>query len=179
MKVKYHIERIYPYLISVIIISVIIFFKLDFLSNKNFNNVLDGVINLVSIIIGFMGAMMPIILSMKNESKFVKYVFEKDTEELFKKYLKVTIKVGLTNAGLTLLMYLKDSIVNTFMKYILYYAWMFSIILFLFLTMRSMSYMITLFFSKDGNEKDNKDQKQDTVNIYSNEEREETKDFFK
>ncbi|HDK7140064.1 TPA: hypothetical protein PTV74_003944 [Clostridium botulinum] len=179
IKFKYFIERLYPYLISIGIISLIISFNLDFLSDKNFNNVLDGVINLVSIIIGFMGAMMPIILSMKNESKFVKYVFEKDTEELFKKYLKVTIKVGIINAGLTLLMYLKDSIVNIFMKYALYYAWMFSIILFLFLTMRSMSYMITLFFSKDGNGKDNEGAKQDNKNIYSDEEVEKTKNFFK
>ncbi|OLS03302.1 hypothetical protein [Tissierella creatinophila] len=110
---------------------------------------LDGTISLVSIIIGFMGAIMPIILSMKNESKFVRYIFEKDTDELFKKYLKTTVKVGLLNAGFTLSMYLRDSILKLNIKNFIYYIWMFSIILFIFLTMRSMSYMITIFFAKD------------------------------
>jgi Na+-driven multidrug efflux pump len=110
---------------------------------------LDGTISLVSIIIGFMGAIMPIILSMKNESKFVRYVFERDTEELFKKYLKITIKVGLTNAGLTLVMFLHESFVNQFARLFIFYSWFITIMLFILLTMRSMSYMITIFFDKD------------------------------
>lgn len=150
---------------------------MDFLSNNNFNSTLDGSITLVSIIIGFMGAIMPIILSMKNESKFVKYIFEKDTEELFKKYLKTTIKVGLTNAGLTLLMYLEDSIAKMSIKNGLYYAWIFTIALFILLTMRSMSYMITIFFAKD--DVDIFRVEKSPKRLYSETEREEVKEKYK
>lgn len=177
MNFKYYKERTYPYILSIISIFLIRHFNIDFLANKDFNNALDGVVNLDSIIIGFMGAIMPIILSMKNESKFVKYVFEKDKEELFKKYLKITIKIGIINAGLTILMYLRDSIVNVFINNLLYYSWIFSIVLFLLLTMRSMNYMITLFFSKDDFSFENPETVHE--NIYTEEEHKNIKDKYK
>lgn len=177
MSIKYYIERTYPYIFSIIAVVLIRYFNINFLADTSLNNALDGVVNLDSIIIGFMGAIMPIILSMKNESKFVKYVFEKDKEELFKQYLKMTIKIGIINVGLTILMYLRNSILNIYMNNLLYYGWLFSIILFLLLTMRSMSYMITLFFSKDELDFQNKES---TANkTYTDEEHEAIKKKYK
>lgn len=177
MKIKYYFERSYPYLFAILLIVIIRCNNIDFTTNTSFNNALDAVVNLDAIIIGFMGAIMPIILSMKNESKFVRYVFEKDTEELFKKYLRITIKVGIANAGLTILMYLRESLINDFIKIFAYYTWLFSIILFLFLTMRSMSYMIILFFSKDEIICQNEDSTFDYV--YTDEEHNSIKEKFK
>lgn len=63
-----------------------------------------------SIIIGFIGAIIPVILSMKNESKLVKYVFEKDKDNLFRKYMSITIGIGLIDVTVSLLVYTKDII---------------------------------------------------------------------
>ena len=75
------------------------------MKNKNFNDALDGGATVVALIIGFLGAILPVILGMKNESKFVKYVFEKDKKRLFKKYIKATIITGLVSLCLTIIMY--------------------------------------------------------------------------
>ena len=146
---KYYLERLYPYLFSIILVLIIRLYNIDFANNALFNNALDAVVNLDSIIIGFMGAIMPVILSMKNESKFVKYVFEMDKEELFKKYLKITIIIGIINAGLSILMYLRNSLINTVVKNFAYNSWLFSIILFLFLTSVTRSFKISDILSPE------------------------------
>ena len=148
-KIKYLFERFYPYITSIALVYLLYCFEIDFLANEKLYDALGGVISFDAIVIGFLGAIMPVILSMKNESKLVKYVFENDGEELFKKYLFVTIKIGITNVVLTLAMYLHTSFtVETFVK-ILLYLWLLSLFTFMFCTMRSMGYMISLLFSKD------------------------------
>ena len=119
---------------------------------EGFTELLNGLITLDSIIIGFLGAVMPVILSMKNESKFVKYVFEKDEENLFCKYLKITLLLGICNVVFCLVLQVRKTILIEY-RLMCYYAWIFFTIVFLMATYRSVSYMIALIFSKD--EEDN------------------------
>lgn len=147
--IKYYFERTYPYIVTFIVLICIKKRGITFVDDYNFDKALTAVITLDAIVIGFMGALMPIILSMKNESKFVKYVFEKDSNELFKKYLKITVITGILNAGITVFLYLENSFKSDYFVSIMEIIWVMSLILFLMLTLRSMEYMITLFFSKD------------------------------
>lgn len=147
-KLKYVLERGYPYIIA-ISASIILQRVKGVLDNANFGELLSGIITLDSIVIGFFGAIMPVILSMKNESKFVRYVFENDKEGLFSKYLKITVFSGLLSAVSSLSMYLRDSFIHICVRGILYTVWIFVTALFLTSTYRSLSYMIMLVFSKD------------------------------
>nr|DAH21544.1 MAG TPA: hypothetical protein [Caudoviricetes sp.] len=146
---KYYLERSYPYGIAIITTVILQRVAMGVMGNENFDDLLGGLVTFDSIVIGFFGAIMPVILSMKNESKFVKYVFENDTKQLFSKYLKVTIFSGLCSAVLSLALYIRDSFVHSFVKNGLYIAWIFGTTLFLTSTYRSLSHMITLVFSKD------------------------------
>lgn len=58
------------------------------MGDKNYSDLLDGLVTLISIIIGFLGAMLPIVLSLKENSEFVQYIFKEDREKLFYKYMK-------------------------------------------------------------------------------------------
>lgn len=147
--IKYYIERLYPYVIALVISLIIKKLKITFEYNPNFNDVLTGIITINSIIIGFLGAVMPVVMSMKNESKFVKYVFEKDVNNLFVKYMKATIKFGLLNAGITLVMYVRTSIKNSVAQEFLKYSWLWLSILFFILTYRCMGHMMSMIFAKD------------------------------
>lgn len=100
---RYYFERIYPYGIAIIAAVVLQRVATGVMNDDNFNDLINGLVTFDSIVIGFFGAIMPVILSMKNESKFVKYVFEKDVDGLFSKYLKVTLFSGLCSAVLSLL----------------------------------------------------------------------------
>lgn len=147
---KLYIERAYPYVFA----TVICFFmyKIDFvfIKNTNVDNLIDGLVTMESIVIGLIGAIIPVVLSMKNESKFVKYVFENDTQGLFRKYLTVTIGVGLLSVIFSLAMYIREEYTETVLS-VMYYSWIFFIFLFLFLTYRSMKYMILIIFIPDSN----------------------------
>lgn len=159
---KYLCEKYYPYVLA--IVSVIILNRVagGVMAGDSFNEMLGGLVTLDSIVIGFFGAIMPVILSMKNESKFVRYVFENDTEGLFAKYLKVTIFSGLFSAGASLSMYLRECFIHTWVKETLYSVWVFFTALFLISTYRSLSYMISLVFSKDGDDSDENERREKT-----------------
>ena len=154
MRLKYLSERGYPYVIA--LIATIACKHTGFnmmVDEEGYTELLNGLITLDSIIIGFLGAVMPVILSMKNESKFVKYVFEKDEENLFCKYLKITLLLGICNVVSCLVLQVRRAILTEY-QLTCYYVWIFLTVVFLAATYRSMSYMIALVFSKDeiGNE---------------------------
>lgn len=81
-------ERLYPYIIAVIVTVVVVKNKLNYVDNSSINDAANAVLTVASIIIGFIGAILPVILGMRNDSAFVKYVFSMDKENLFSKYVK-------------------------------------------------------------------------------------------
>lgn len=148
-KINYCAERCFPYLFSATIVLLMICYKINFISDSNLNDALDGVNTMCALIIGFLGAVLPVILGMKNESKFVKYVFEKDHKKLFLKYIKAVIVIGLITVVITIVMYFRDSFQKDKIAYYLFYVWAFSVILFLLSTYRCLSNMLELIFSDD------------------------------
>lgn len=149
IKAKYYLERCYPYIISLAIVRLMFSKDINFITDNNFNDALDGVNTMCALIIGFLGAVLPVILGMKNESKFVKYVFEKDTKKLFLKYIKSAILAGFFTETITIVMYFRDSFKNEKTAFYLFYVWVFAVLLFLLSTYRSLSNMLELIFSDD------------------------------
>lgn len=148
-KLRYYFERGYPYVISIVVLVVLYIYKINFISNRNFNDAIDGINTVVSLIVGFLGAILPVILGMKNESKFVKYVFENDTNKLFLKYIKENIVFGLLTLFVSVVLYFKDESIFINIKSYIFYLWTSLIVLFLLLTYRCLSKMLTLIFSSD------------------------------
>ncbi|MBQ8640423.1 MAG: hypothetical protein IJ468_14865 [Lachnospiraceae bacterium] len=146
--IKYYAERIMPYALALGVTVVLWKCKINYIDNCNFNDAIDGINTVAALIIGFLGAILPVILGMKNESKFVQYVFEKDTNRLLLKYIKSTIVTGLTLVGVSITLYFR----NDFTKEIeskAFYAWVFIAILFFLCTYRSLSNMLELVFTTD------------------------------
>lgn len=148
-KLRYYFERGYPYVISIVVLVLLYIYKINFISNRNFNDAIDGINTVVSLIVGFLGAILPVILGMKNESKFVKYVFENDTNKLFLKYIKENIVFGLLSLFVSVVLYFKDESIFINIKSYIFYLWTSLIVLFLLLTYRCLSKMLTLIFSSD------------------------------
>lgn len=147
-RIYLYLERLYPYVLSFAFCLFLYKKEFNFINNSNVDNLIDGLVTMESIVIGLIGAIIPVILSMKNESKFVKYVFENDTEGLLRKYLTITIGVGLLSVAFSLSMYIRDEY-SEIVRDIMYQGWIFLIILFLLLTYRSMKYMIIIIFTPD------------------------------
>ena len=150
----YFWERLYPYIVGGAVSILCFKFDFDIRTNNNFEDLLSGLVTLGSIIIGFLGAILPIVLSMRNESAFVKYVFENDKEKLFSKYLKATMSLGIIEVLMSLLMYVRDSFPKKIGEFV-YYWWIFVTISFIVATYRSMTCMVSLMFAEKDQEIDN------------------------
>ena len=145
-------ERIYPHFIAMVITITLTKISFDILNSSKTDELVDGIVTLDSIIIGFIGAIIPVILGMKNESKLVKYVFEKDNDGLFKKYISETIGYGLFDVCVSLLVYARDLILNTYILNVISFLFVYTFLLFIISTYRSMSCMLRLIFSNDKKE---------------------------
>ena len=148
-KIRYYVERGYPYVVALVVVLVLNKFKVNFYNSSKLGEVLDSCDTVIALIIGFIGAILPVILGMKNESKFVKYVFEKDCKRLFLKYIKATIFWGLVALAVTMSMYLVEDFSKTETGYIGFYVWIYLFVLFLLLTYRSLKNMLDLVFAPD------------------------------
>lgn len=146
--ILYYFERCFPYLSSMIIVVILWKYKINYIENEYFYNALDSVLTMTGLIVGFLGAVMPVIMGMKNESKFVIYVFQKDKNKLFLKYIKGTVEIGLINAALTVFMYFNENFAKI-IKYYSFYVWTYFVFLFFTSTYRSIKYMLELIFSDD------------------------------
>ena len=140
------IEMLYPYVLSVVIFVLFKFVKNSLYQSKNLNDALDAVITVSSLIIGFLGAVLPVIMSMKNDSKLVKYVFERDKDKLFLKYIKQTLIVGVLVIIVSVTVYFRDQYKDTW-----YEKWNIPILAymlscFLLCTYRCFSNMLNLIF---------------------------------
>ena len=148
MRLKYLFERLWPYILSLILL--IIFIAVPINKDKvDIEKILDPVITMVSIIIGFIGAIIPLILGSKKESKIVKYILEKDNQQLLMKYLLVCIKTGLSLIVISFIVAFRDIIEQEVIRKICLYIWIYVILLFLCLTYRCMSYVFNLIFIND------------------------------
>ena len=148
-KIELWWEKLYPHIFGAVIVVLLSLVGFSPMKSSGINNLIDGIVMLDSIIIGFIGAVIPVVLSMKNESKFVKYVFENDRMGLFKRSISETICYGLADVSISLLVYIKDAINNKFIKFILAKLLIYFFVVFITSTYRSMSCMLKLIFSRD------------------------------
>lgn len=144
----YFLERFGPYISSIFIGGFLFWKDIDFSNSSGMDNALDGVNTMCALIIGFMGAVIPVILGMKNESKIVKYVFEKDEDRLFLKYNKSAIATGILTVAVTITMYFRNDLPEMIKEY-LFPVWVFFVVLFLLLTYRCLNNMLELIFMSD------------------------------
>lgn len=164
-KIKYFIERSYPYLIALLLTYVVLVFEIKIVSNESLNEMLYGTITADSIILGFLGALIPVVISMKKESNLVAYVLEHDRNKLFSKYIKATIKFGLFSVILTLILYVRTSIESIVIREIMALVWAYTTIAFFILTYRCMNCMIMLLFYKEGKNDKNTFKREDSEEI--------------
>lgn len=143
------IEITYPYFISLIVIIPFVIIDNSLYKSENINSALEAVITVTSLIIGFLGAILPIIMSMKNDSKLVKYVFEKDKDKLFLKYIKHTLVVGITLIVVAMSIFFRDQYVGAWYEKYNVVVLAYFITCFLLCTYRSLSNMLNLIFSND------------------------------
>ena len=136
IKLKYYIERCYPYGTAFIITMMLFCNKICFVDSEHLSTALDACNTVVALIVGFLGAILPVVLGMKNESKMVSYLFECDENKLLDLFV-------------TICLYFVSDIKNRDLAAYGFYIWSFMGISFLLLTYRSLKNMLDIIFMSD------------------------------
>lgn len=148
-RMKKIIERTYPFLIPIPIIAVLMRAGVNFIGSVNLNGALEAIITVSSLIIGFLGAVLPVIMSMKNDSKIVQYVFERDKDKLFLKYIKETLLTGILVISVAVIVYFRDQYQNTIWYKNAIFPLTYILMAFLLCTYRCLDNMLNLIFASD------------------------------
>ena len=148
-------EKWYPYGIALLLVIGTFFIKVDFLMSKNTNDALTAIITVASLIIGFIGAILPVIMSMKNDSKFVKYVFEQDKDKLFLSYIKQTMLIGIILIIVAITLYFRDQYMGMCYYKVSVKVCVYFLVCFLLCTYRCLNNMLNLIFSNDDHLRNN------------------------
>lgn len=144
-KIELWWEKLYPHIFGAVIVVLLSAIGFSPMKSSGINHLIDGIVMLDFIMIGLIGAMIPVVLSRKT--KFVTYVFENDRKGLFKRYAAETICYGLASVSIALLGYMKDAINHKFVKFILAKLLIYFFVVFITSTYRTR--MWKLIFSRD------------------------------
>lgn len=126
------IERTHPYLIAFCVTALWLFFGKDLTQSNGFDNALDSMSTMCSILLGFVAAILPVVLSLRTKGNYIDKV--------------------IVNGGGLLRSYCVESIISGFIliatrvliKLILFYLWVFCVTVFIFCSIRSMYFLIRL-----------------------------------
>lgn len=134
---------IYPWLFSLII--VYFGYKINFHhSVSNFDKVLDGTIVFSSIVVGFLSALLGILISIRN-SEIVREIFEEKEKGTLKYYFYEAITLGFLVVGTSIVMHVLRG-TNITVADIVFYIWNVLIVAFVPSTYRIVSILMSIFF---------------------------------
>lgn len=159
-------EKLYPYVIALICTYIIAKYShLTLLESENLKDALSSIITVTSIIIGFIGAILPVILSMKSDSQVIRYVLQRDKRKLFLKYVKSALLTGFGLIACAIIPYFSDLYKNTFLYVVIPYAVIYMMVCFLCTTYRCLNNMLNLIFKTDEDFHENTEKQPSTAKL--------------
>ncbi|WP_316568854.1 hypothetical protein [Neobacillus sp. YIM B06451] len=133
----------YPYLISLLVTYSLFRYYIDY-RMPNFDKVLDGSITFSSIVVGFLGALLAILLSIKD-SAIVQLIFNTKEKLTLKRYFHETFLIGFLVVIFSSIMHVLRGYDEKYVV-ILFYVWSFTTVSFIPLTYRIVGILMAVFF---------------------------------
>jgi hypothetical protein len=146
-------DKVYPVIVSFFITGVFLSFGLDS-KLEGFEKVLDGTITFASIVVGFLAALLAIILSI-SKSKVMKHLYNyidvnKGKKILFS-FFQQSIASGFVVVILSIAMYLVIELKDQYAYHkVAFYLWLFLSIFFVVTTYRIINILMKALFIEAG-----------------------------
>lgn len=149
---RFNYVHLLPSFIIALLTAAALFFMGINSDIHNFDKVLDGAINFSSIVLGFLGALLGILLSIKD-SEIVKAIFRNNGKSLLKYYFNESFITGLLVVILSSIMHIvrKDKGDPTLLADIMFYVWVTIVVFFIFSTYRIVNILMNVFFKANDN----------------------------
>lgn len=123
------------------------------LSQEAFDKVLESTITLSSILIGFIGALLGILFTVKN-TETISLLFQSKEKIVLKRYFRYNVILGMFLVVFSLLLYVIEAVENLTetIQYIVYGLWGFLLLYTLSSTFRIINIMMHIIFDEKPNE---------------------------
>jgi hypothetical protein len=148
----------------------------NLINHNNFNKLLDGTVVFSSVIIGFLGVVLAILLSIRND-EIVKYIFNRKERTLLLEYFNHALISGFATIVITISLYFQNSIYRLqighfYIGNVPFYLWVFIIVFFIVSAARIIMIIMDIVFlptkdeKKQGSVKLNQNKSNDLRNKY-------------
>jgi len=141
--ISYIWERIYPLFLS-LFVTILLICRNFTPELKGFDRVLDGSITFISIVLGFLAALVGIILSVsgtKAIKNIYQYVNDKNGGNVFIAYVKAPIRMGFLSLVISIIMLILIEYMS-FVTLIITYLWIFTTVYFILASYRVVNIMM-------------------------------------
>ncbi|WP_408956188.1 hypothetical protein [Natroniella sp. ANB-PHB2] len=103
-----NIEKLYPAIISFLITFILVHFRfLNFAEYKKFDNLLDGIITLSSVTVGFLGVLISILFTLRD-TELIQKLFASELKNDLYDYFNKTLHSGILVIIFSNIFYLRD-----------------------------------------------------------------------
>jgi len=134
---SFYFENVYPAVGALIILGIKECFNISFPVEK-FDKILDGAINFSSIIVGFIGVLLAILVSIKD-TEIIRYIYSYVDKKVFMNYFRTAIITGLAVVVISSIMYIKNN-------YFLNIIWTFMVAYFILASYRIIDILLRIIF---------------------------------
>lgn len=141
------IEKIYPYFVALTVTTLWILYGYNLSVSKGFDNALESTSTMCSILLGFIVAILPIILSFRTKGNYVDKVIE-NGGVLLKSYCVQTFILGFILIMVNTFNYFRFD-TRPQIRDTLFYTWIFFVTVFIMCCIRCMYFLIRLIFPKE------------------------------
>lgn len=149
-KILFIIELSFPIVLSLVISYLLINAGFNY-NLKNFDKVLDGSITFSSIVIGFLAALLGVLVSIRD-ADIVRKIFSVREKQLFRYYFYETISIGFLVVIISAALHIFREF-NSIITFFLFSIWSFVSFFFIFSAIRIIHVLMLVLFKS--NEKDN------------------------
>ncbi len=140
-------ERAHPYLIALSVTTLWFYFGKDLSQSNGFDNALDSTSTMCSILLGFIAAIFPVVLSLRTKGNYIDKVIV-NGGRLLRSYCIESIVSGFILIAVNTLNFFRFD-TRILIKMILFYFWIFSVTAFIFCSIRCMYFLIRLILPNE------------------------------
>lgn len=137
-------ERSWPYIISTIFTVVWYFCGFDLSESQGYDGALEASISMCSILLGFVAAIFPVVLSLRSKGNYIDRVIVQGGK-LLKSYNIEAVMSGFLLITIVIFNFFRFDTRDT-IKRLLFFLWLFSIVLFIGCCIRSMYFLFYIIF---------------------------------
>lgn len=141
------IERIYPYFIALSVTILWWLYGYDLSISRGFDSALESTSTMCSILLGFIVAILPVVLSLRTKGSYVDKVLE-NGGGLLKSYCVQTFVCGFILIIINTFSYFRFDTRHQ-IRVILFYTWIFFVTVFVLCCIRCIYFLIRLILPKE------------------------------